>query len=662
MIKDPTFKVIPPKCLIPELLQTYHDETGHPGEIKAIDEIQQRYCWYDLKSDVRKFIQSCHSCQTSKPNLKPRHPPLGKSETPTQPYQIMAFDLTGPLQLTDLDNKYILVGIDLFSKKIYTAPLESKESHWISMEISKMLYSNPHLPEKILTDHGTEFSATSKFCNEHNIKHAKSPPYHPATNGAVERANQSLKQRLFAEGPTNDWDTKLARITHAINCSPNAVSGRSPFCVETGFSGKNTSDQNEQEPEIRQNTHEIQHEVFEKIQKEKENRVSRNAKDNFVPFGLGETVLVRNHVTKFPRYLGPHTIIGIRGNGLSYELQNIDNGKTSIRPVIDLKPYYRRTEGEARDQDMPRNDDSEPEVQHQQPDDDDDYSLDINFFVNTEDNQAGNANDEVAIDESVPTVSSKSPNSIEEPTLLKIPNQFENAEQGQEIQTENWAYEFGKYRATTPENQNIADKSVYVTPTGSADDTNSIESDSLEIPNEPETEIENASTNSDDLVQQELPRTPSPIEPPSTSPGKPSPKEKYPYKVKLYQMGDTEMNTLADQLKIPITGTISNKRRQIDEFFTEHRPEHVRTERGVLLFNCSFDPDEPRKIGSLSALELQAVIESYQLPKPSYLQKDRKSLQKHVQKQFLKKYPRANLKDGEILFGRSSEPKTTSKQ
>ena len=105
--------------------------------------------------------------------------------------------------MTDLDHKYILVGIDLFSKKVYTAPLPNKESSTVRQEIEKILYSNPKLPNKILTDNGLEFSQLSEFCEKYHIKHAKSPPYHPQTNGAVERANQTLKQRIFADGPTS---------------------------------------------------------------------------------------------------------------------------------------------------------------------------------------------------------------------------------------------------------------------------------------------------------------------------------------------------------------------------------------------------------------------------------------------------------------------------
>ena len=97
---------------------------------------------------------------------------------------------------------------------------------------------------------------------------------------------------------------------------------------------------------------------------------------------------------------------------------------------------------------------------------------------------------------------------------------------------------------------------------------------------------------------------------------------------------------------------------QVDNHFRTNRPEHSRTEKGHLIFNCNFDPNKPRKITDLSTLELDAVIASFNLPKPSILI-NKKSLIKHVQKHFLKKYPRATLEDGSVVFGRPDEPKPT---
>jgi len=53
------------------------------------------------------------------------------------------------------------------------------------------------LTKEILSDNGSQFVATEfvTFCSRNGIKNMCIPPYHPATNGAAERAVQVSKQK-----------------------------------------------------------------------------------------------------------------------------------------------------------------------------------------------------------------------------------------------------------------------------------------------------------------------------------------------------------------------------------------------------------------------------------------------------------------------------------
>ena len=116
------FKLLVPDIIKKEILQNYHDKVGHPGIEKTLTEIASRYVWPSMRHDIEAFIKSCHICQISKPNLKPKQPPLGLSQTAKFPHELLAFDLIGPLPVTDRDNRYALFGTDLFTKKIYALP------------------------------------------------------------------------------------------------------------------------------------------------------------------------------------------------------------------------------------------------------------------------------------------------------------------------------------------------------------------------------------------------------------------------------------------------------------------------------------------------------------------------------------------------------------
>ena len=335
-----TVKTIPPSAIWSDLLDAYHDLNGHPGEKVTIDQLNQKFFWPGISDIVKNHIRTCHQCQVTKPNLRPRKAPQGESETPKGPWEILAWDLIGPLETTDEENKYILTGFDLFSKRAYAFPIPSKHSAIVAAHIENAILGNPSIPRKILTDHGLEFADLQGVCRGLNITHVKSPPYHPQANGAVERLNQTLKNRLFSSGLSN-WDRRLPRIIHGINCSKHAVTGISPFLVENGRSGENINDGIQHPLQPRMNVQRIDEQTRRKILDEKAERIDKFRNENFLPYREGDLVLIKNMTGKYPRFLGPFRIKSVRGPQLSYVVSN-EFGQEFIRHVSHLKQYNAR--------------------------------------------------------------------------------------------------------------------------------------------------------------------------------------------------------------------------------------------------------------------------------------------------------------------------------
>ena len=85
------------------------------------------------------------------------------------------------------------------------------------------------LPQKIVTDNGSAFtSATFKvFMDRNGIKHIRSAPYHPSTNGPAERAVQTFKQNLrqISGGSIKE---NLAKFLFKYRITPHSSTGISP--------------------------------------------------------------------------------------------------------------------------------------------------------------------------------------------------------------------------------------------------------------------------------------------------------------------------------------------------------------------------------------------------------------------------------------------------
>ena len=61
-------------------------------------------------------------------------------------------------------------------------------------------------------------------------------PYHPQTNGLVERSHQTIMRMIgkLGEDKKADWPSHLAEIAYAYNAIQSAVTGYSPYYLMFG--------------------------------------------------------------------------------------------------------------------------------------------------------------------------------------------------------------------------------------------------------------------------------------------------------------------------------------------------------------------------------------------------------------------------------------------
>ena len=144
----------------------------------------------------------------------------------------MAMDIVGPLPRSRSGNKYILVICDYATRYPEAIPLRAIDAETIAEELVKF-FSRVGIPEEILTDQGSNF--TSKLLAEVyrllHIKPIRTSPYHPQTDGLVERFNQTLKAMLrkTAKEEGKDWDRLVPYLLFAYREVPQASTGFSPF-------------------------------------------------------------------------------------------------------------------------------------------------------------------------------------------------------------------------------------------------------------------------------------------------------------------------------------------------------------------------------------------------------------------------------------------------
>ena len=97
------------------------------------------------------------------------------------------------------------------------------------------LFARVGIPQEILTDQGANFmsSLLVELYRLLKVKPIRTSPYHPQTDGHVERFNGPLKSML-RKAATEDWDKLVPYHLFAYREVPQASMGFSPFQLVYG--------------------------------------------------------------------------------------------------------------------------------------------------------------------------------------------------------------------------------------------------------------------------------------------------------------------------------------------------------------------------------------------------------------------------------------------
>jgi hypothetical protein len=339
-------RICVPKELEKEIIEEYHNYC-HSGVDQTFSRISKKYIWPRMNQAIRDFIKTCDFCQKDKPNFHPNRAPVLSFKTPDGPYQVYGFDLI-TLPPTDAGNKYVLVMIDFFSKFGFCEPLKSRNSNYLLTKFKNIIFKNPFYPKYVVLDNAREHSELAKFMKENDIEPHFTPPRHPASNGQVENYNRTLKSRLRAKCNYVNWDLVLQEVVHDLNSAEHSVTKQSPFSIQSGVRNPH----NIYDPNFRDYRIETKidfEKIKERIDLEKNNRLSKFSNPKFSEYQIDDLVLIKNFDSKKPKFLGPFKIIDKSKAGTWYTVKS--DKQTFRRHAEHLKKYFLRQNDQAKSTD-----------------------------------------------------------------------------------------------------------------------------------------------------------------------------------------------------------------------------------------------------------------------------------------------------------------------
>lgn len=359
-------QLVVPKSLRESVLKELHEGAlgGHLGEEKTLSRLKERYYWPGHWTDVRNWCHTCGICATRKNPIPKQRAPLGSIRAGS-PMQIVATDILGPLPESDAGNSYILVVGDYFTRWMEAYPIPNQEATTVATKLVDEFFCRFSIPEQLHSDQGKQFESEviAAICDQLHIDKTRTTPYHPQSDGLVERFNRTLVNMLATctQKHPFDWETHVKKMCMAYNSSVQSSTGYSPFYLMFGrrpripvdiLCGPTQEQQNM--PTYAAALKKNLSEAYDNVQQNTNTKLDRqkelyNRRVHGDPHSPGDLVWLHNpavpkgRARKFHRpWTGPHQVLD-KLSDATYRIKNTHNGRVSVVHFDRLKKCHPNT-------------------------------------------------------------------------------------------------------------------------------------------------------------------------------------------------------------------------------------------------------------------------------------------------------------------------------
>ncbi|CAF1573552.1 unnamed protein product [Didymodactylos carnosus] len=229
-----------PIYVIKDLLRAAHDDpiSSHFGFHRTYLKLKHQYWWPNMKSSIEKYIKSCSKCQQFNISRQKKPGLLHPITSPDGPFQMIAIDYVGPLPRTPSENRYVFPITDMFTRWVTAVALPSCTVQVTAEALFKHYICRYGVPVSILSDNGTHFRNQLLQSLEYKIgiNYIFSTPYHPQSNGVIERFNATFIPQIakLQDMEHNNWDEYPDAVVFAYNTGTHSITKFSPFELQFG--------------------------------------------------------------------------------------------------------------------------------------------------------------------------------------------------------------------------------------------------------------------------------------------------------------------------------------------------------------------------------------------------------------------------------------------
>jgi len=226
-----------PKRARSQITRLCHNNVGHPAVENTLERLRRHYWFPYMKRYVKGFVGSCLDCLYNKVPGGQRQGKLHAIDKIGVPFHTVHVDHLGPFIKGKLNNVYLFVLVDGFTKFSILRPTKNVKSSTTTKLMEDIIaIFGPMV--KIVSDRGTAFTGKEfeQMCKARNIIHVRNATATPRANGQCERLNRTILSMLTTTcKEEDDWDKVIGRIQWSINNAFNKATKSTPFTLMFGF-------------------------------------------------------------------------------------------------------------------------------------------------------------------------------------------------------------------------------------------------------------------------------------------------------------------------------------------------------------------------------------------------------------------------------------------
>ena len=216
-----------------------HHYLGHQGRDRMLSLLKERFWWPGMAQRMMMSVRNCRKCRIfkAKPQIPPMEPILY-----TEPLDLVYIDYLSMEVTVGVTEKPVMKNVlvveDHFTRFTQAYVTNNHTTCTMAHVLYSEFFSVFGFPRQLMSDQVSEFTGQviSELCDLLGITKIRTLPYHPQTNGAVERVHQTLRRMIAKMEPEKrvKWHSHLGPILIAYNATQSLVTGYLPYFLKFG--------------------------------------------------------------------------------------------------------------------------------------------------------------------------------------------------------------------------------------------------------------------------------------------------------------------------------------------------------------------------------------------------------------------------------------------